>query len=98
MMDSRAINTSGNTLKVAVANDIVRGVARDANMLEAIKKSMQTISVLNGLEVDFVVRPELFPSMNPDWNAEIEKLKKQFPSLRLLTEALDLHLANNPTP
>ncbi|MYJ55264.1 MAG: DNA polymerase III subunit gamma/tau, partial [Rhodothermaceae bacterium] len=38
MMDSRAINTSGNTLKVAVANDIVRGVARDANMLEAIKK------------------------------------------------------------
>ncbi len=98
MMDSRAINTSGSTLKVAVANDIVRGVARDANMLEAIKKSMQTISVLNGLEVDFVVRPELFPSMNPDWNAEIEKLKKQFPSLRLLTEALDLHLANNPTP
>ena len=98
MMDSLAINTSGNTLKVAVANDIVRGVARDANMLEAIKKSMQTISVLNGLEVDFVVRPELFPSMNPDWNAEIEKLKKQFPSLRLLTEALDLHLANNPTP
>ena len=98
MMDSRAINTSGNTLKVAVANDIVRGVARDANMLEAIKKSMQTISVLNGLEVDFVVRPELFPSMNPDWNAEIEKLKRQFPSLRLLTEALDLHLANNPTP
>jgi len=98
MMDSRAINTSGNTLKVAVANDIVRGVARDANMLEAIKKSMQTISVLNGLEVDFVVRPDLFPSMNPDWNAEIEKLKKQFPSLRLLTEALDLHLANNPTP
>ena len=98
MMDSRAINTSGNTLKVAVANDIVQGVARDGNMLEAINKSMQSISVLNGLEVDFVVRPELFPSMNPDWNAEIEKLKKQFPSLRLLTEALDLHLANNPTP
>ena len=98
MMDSRAINTSGNTLMVAVATDIVRGVARDENMLEAIKKSMQTISVLEGLEVDFVVRPELFPSINPDWNAEIEKLKKQFPSLRLLTEALDLHLANNPTP
>ncbi|MDE2769713.1 MAG: DNA polymerase III subunit gamma/tau [Bacteroidota bacterium] len=98
MMDSRAINTSGNTLKVAVANDIVQGVARDGNMLEAIKKSMQSISVLNGLEVDFVVRPELFPSMNPDWNAEIEKLKRQFPSLRLLTEALDLRLANNPTP
>ena len=98
MMDSRAINTSGNTLMVAVATDIVRGVARDENMLEAIKKSMQTISVLEGLEVDFVVRPELFPSINPDWNAEIEKLKKQFPSLRLLTEAFDLHLANNPTP
>ena len=98
MMDSRAINTSGKTLKVAVANEIVRGVARDATMLEAINKSMQTITVLNGLEVDFIVRPELFPSMKPDWNAELEKLKKQFPSLRLLTEALDLHLANNPTP
>ena len=98
MMDSLAINTSGNTLKVAVANDIVRGVARDANMLEAIKESMQTISVLNGLELDFIVRPELFPSMNPDWNSEIEKLKKQFPNLRLLTEAFDLHLAKNPTP
>ena len=67
-------------------------------MLEAIEKSMQAISVLNGLEVDFVVRPELFPSIKPDWNAEIEKLKKQFPNLRLLTEAFDLHLANNPTP
>lgn len=98
MMDSRAIDTYSNTLKVAVANDIVRGVARDANMLEAINKSMQTISVLNDLEVDFVVRPDLFPSMKPDWNTEIEKLKKQFPSLRLLTEAFDLHPANNPTP
>lgn len=98
MMDSRAINTYGNTLKVAVANDIVRDVASDANVLEAINKSMQTISMLNGLEVDFVVRPELFPSVKPDWNAEIEKLKEQFPGLRLLTEAFDLHLANNPTP
>ena len=97
MMDSRAINTFGKTLKVAVANDIIRGVARDANMLEAIKKSMQAHSVLNGLEVDFVVKPELFPSMKLDWNAEIEKLKKQFPNLRLLSEALDLRLANNPT-
>ena len=97
LMDSRAINTFGNTLKVAVANEIVRDVAKDANMLEAIKKSMQAISVLSGLEVDFVVRPELFPSIKPDWSAEIEKLKKQFPSLRLLTEALDLHLANNPS-
>ena len=97
MMDSRAINKSGHILKVAVANDIVRDVAKDANMLEAIKQSMKAVSVVNGLEVDFVVRPELFPSMKPDWNAEIEKLKKQFPSLRLLTEALDLHLANNPT-
>lgn len=98
MMDSRAINTYGNTLKVAVANDIVRDVASDANVLEAINKSMQTISMLNGLEVDFVVRPELFPSVKPDWNTEIEKLKEQFPGLRLLTEAFDLHLANNPTP
>ncbi len=97
MMDSRAINAHSNTLKVAVANDIVRDVARDANMLETIKESMQTISALNGLEVDFVVRPELFPSMKPDWDTEIENLKKQYPGLRLLTEAFDLHLANNPT-
>lgn len=98
MMDSRAINTYGNTLKVAVANDIVRDVASDANVLEAINKSMQKISMLKGLEVDFVVKPELFPSAKPDWNTEIEKLKEQFPGLRLLTEAFDLHLANNPTP
>ncbi len=98
MMDSRAINKHGNTLRVAVANDIVRGVAIDVNMLEAVKNSMQTNSVLNGLEVDFVVRPELFPPMKPDWDTEIEKLKRQFPGLRLLTDAFDLHLANNPTP
>ena len=98
MMDSRAINTNGNTLKVAVANDIVRGVARDTIMLETIKKSMLTISALDGLEVDFVVKPDLFPSMKPDWDTEIENLKRQFPGLRLLTEAFDLHLANNPTP
>jgi DNA polymerase-3 subunit gamma/tau len=98
IMDSRAINTHGNTLKVAVANDIVRDVARDTTMLETIKISMRTVSMLNGLEVDFVVKPEMFPSIKTDWNTEIEKLKKQFPGLRLLTETFDLYLANNPTP
>ncbi len=98
MMHSCAMNTYGNTLRVAVSSDINRDVARKADMLETIKKSMQAVPSLSGLEVDFVVKPELFPSMKPDWDAEIEKLKTQSPGLRLLTEAFDLRLANNPTP
>ncbi len=96
LKNSIAIEIHNQSLEVAVPNEVVIMVAQNPALKNLIKSTMQSFPQFSNVDVKFVVRPDLFPVVEVDWDAEFQKLKEKIPALKLLDSAFGLKLVNSP--
>ncbi|MXX97086.1 MAG: hypothetical protein F4Y64_05675 [Rhodothermaceae bacterium] len=85
-------------LEIAVRDDMQLAVTKNGNLKKALKEAMQSQPELANKRVEFIVKPDVFPSTEVDLNAEFQKLKAKIPALKQLDDAFGLRPVHNPTP
>ena len=85
-------------LEIAVRDDMQLAVTKNGNLKKALKEAMQSQPELANKRVEFIVKPDVFPSTEIDLDAEFQELKAKIPALKQLDDAFGLRPVNNPTP
>lgn len=97
LQHSLALGIHGQSIEIAVRDEITITVADNQTLQQAVVHEMQSLPDLANMQVTYTVRPELFPPAKADPNTEFQKLKANIPTLKLLDQAFKLRLVESST-
>ncbi len=98
LQNSVALGIQNQVLEVAVPNDVVLRITENPLLNEVILSEIKSAPDPDITQVKFFSRPDLFPTIEIDWNAKYQELKDRIPALKLIDSAFGLRLVSPVTP